>query len=114
MARRVLDGLSSVLLLQDWNWNEQVSKWALHSRIQIDTEPDNPIPKSTDWYVLVDSEYPWEDIEFYPAKENGLTLTFPHQSFNSYGDEKVPWRDGKICLSTSVRALGRHGYDIEP
>lgn len=114
VARRTLDGLSSVLLLQDWNWNEQVSKWVLHSRIQIDTEPDNPIPKSTDWYVLVDSEYPWEDVEFYPAKENGLTLTFPHQSFNSYGDEKVPWRDGKICLSTSVRALGRHGYDIEP
>lgn len=113
-ARRTLESLSFAKLLHDWVWNEEVRRWVLHCRIDIDVQPGSIISKSTDWYVLVEPQYPWGEIGFYPAKENGLTHTFPHQSFNGYGSDKVPWRDGKICLSTSVNALSRNGYDIEP
>ncbi|WP_335205887.1 ThiF family adenylyltransferase [Nostoc sp.] len=113
-ARRTLDGISCVKLLHDWTWSEQVAKWTLHCRIHIHSQPSPFIPQSTDWYVLVSPEYPWGDIGFYPAKENGLIHTFPHQNFNSCGDSKVPWRKGKLCLDTSVHALGRQGYHSEP
>ncbi|MBI4525148.1 MAG: ThiF family adenylyltransferase [Deltaproteobacteria bacterium] len=68
----------------------------------------------TDWYVLVPATYPWGGIDFYPAKQGGLELTFHHQSFNSFGDENVPWRTGKICQQTSLRHSGRRIYDHEP
>ena len=52
--------------------------------------------------------------KFYPAKAQGLETTFPHQNYNGYGRDDLPWRAGDLCLNTSVRILGRHGYDIEP
>ncbi|WP_341531832.1 ThiF family adenylyltransferase (plasmid) [Nostoc sp. UHCC 0302] len=113
-ARRVLESISCVEILHDWTWNEQVATWTLHCRIYINSQPSIFIPQSTNWYVLVSSEYPWGNIGFYPAKEKGLTHTFLHQNFNSFGDSKVPWRDGKICLDTTVHALGRQGYHSEP
>jgi hypothetical protein len=113
-ARRTLEGISCVELLYDWTWSDQVAKWTLYCRININLQPSSFIPKSTDWYVLVSPEYPWGDIEFYPAKENSIIHTFPHQDFNSFDDNKVPWRKGKLCLDTSVHALGRQGYYSEP
>ncbi|OYD89121.1 hypothetical protein CDG77_19950 [Nostoc sp. 'Peltigera membranacea cyanobiont' 213] len=113
-ARRTLEGISCVELLYDWTWSDQLAKWTLYCRININSPPSPFIPQSTDWYVLVSPEYPWGDIGFYPAKKNGLIHTFPHQNFNSFGDNKVPWRKGKLCLDTSVHALGRQGYHSEP
>ncbi|WP_009631119.1 ThiF family adenylyltransferase [Synechocystis sp. PCC 7509] len=114
VARRSLEGMSSVLLLQDWTWSEQVKEWVLHCRLSLDISKEGLVPISTDWYVLVTPQYPWGDIKFYPAKQKGLTQTFPHQNFNSYGDEQLPWRDGKLCLITDIGAVGRQRYDIEP
>jgi hypothetical protein len=34
-ARRVLDELPAVLLLQDWDWNEHVDKWVLNCQINL-------------------------------------------------------------------------------
>jgi len=113
-ARRALDELNSVVLLKDWEWNEHVEKWVLHCRISIDSLSNSLISQSTDWYILVDSEYPWGNIQFYPAKEGGITKTFPHQMFNSDSISKVPWRTGAICVTTDQHLLARHGYEIEP
>jgi len=113
-ARRALDELPAVLLLQDWSWNEHIEKWVLHCRISLDIQADSLMPKSTNWYVLVDSEYPWGNIQFYPAKEGGITKTFPHQMFNGSSTNKNPWRTGAICVTTDLHLLARHGYEIEP
>lgn len=113
-ARRTLDILPSVKILNDWTWREDVKRWILHCQIRIEQKAEELIPESTNWYVLVASEYPWGDIEFYPAKQNGLDRTFPHQNFNSEGKSQFPWRNGKICLSTSLHTLERHDYDAEP
>jgi len=72
------------------------------------------VPPETEWYVLVDPAYPWGVITFYPARERGITQTFPHQNYNGAGPVGAPWRQGDPCLDTSVRTLGRHGYDSEP
>jgi len=111
-ARRALEELPFYQLVDDWVWYESVQQWVLLCRITL--EYGGHIPAKTDWFILVDDDYPWGEIEFHPAKIGGLDLTFPHQSFNAIGKMDIPWREGKICAQTSLRYLGRHDYDIEP
>lgn len=111
-ARRALDELPFYELVDDWAWNDTVKNWVLRCRLTV--QPFGLIPATTDWFVLADADYPWGDIEFYPAKDGGLTCTFPHQSYNGEGKAGVPWRDGKICAQTAMRYAGRRAYDIEP
>jgi hypothetical protein len=113
-ARRALEDIGGVTILNDWTWSEVAAKWMLHSRLTIDMLPDSLVAGSSDWYVLVDESYPWGKIKFYPAKVGGIVQTFHHQSFNSIGNDQIPWRAGDICVDTSVHVLGRHGYDSEP
>ncbi|MCI0392350.1 MAG: ThiF family adenylyltransferase [Acidobacteria bacterium] len=73
-----------------------------------------PVPAVTDWFVLVSPAYPFGEIKFYPAKQNGLTATLPHQRYNIIGRDDVPWRTGSLCLETSAYAFGRRAFSIEP
>jgi hypothetical protein len=114
IARRALEGVKNVVLLHDWLWNESSGKWTLHCRLSPEIRLGGHVPACTDWYVLIDPTYPWGSIKFYPAKEGGIVQTFPHQNYNGKGKDDVAWRDGHLCLDTSLRSLGRHGYDIEP
>lgn len=111
-ARRALEELPFYELVADWAWNEAVKKWVLQCRMAV--KAGGLIPAKTDWFILADTDYPWGGIELHPAKEGGLTHTFPHQSYNAVGKAEVPWRDGKICAQTSMRYSGRRAYDIEP
>ena len=86
----------------------------LTCRLTLVTPPDSPIPACTHWYVLAEAAYPWGTIKLHPAAEGGLTTTFPHQNINTRGNDALPWRDGDICLDSSVHVLGRHGHDPEP
>ncbi len=113
-ARRALEGLPFFEMLDDWKWLPKLRRWRLHCRLRIESHGQETVPSLTDWYVLVPATYPWGDIDFYPAKKGGLEPTFHHQSFNSFGDENVPWRTGKICQQTSLRHSGRRIYDCEP
>ena len=114
VARRALEGLTGVSLLTDWSWSMAVHRWVLHLQLNADVLMGGSIPCETEWYILTDPTYPWGDIDIHPAKIGGIELTFPHQSHNSQGDPMTPWRQGKLCLSTGVRSLGRYGYDTEP
>lgn len=113
-ARRALESMEGITLLRDWTWNAVVNKWVLHGRLSPDISVEGQVPTTTEWYVLVDPAYPWGSITFYPSKKGSIVQTFPHQSFNSNGPKEVPWRNGDICLDTTVRVLGRRGYDTEP
>lgn len=75
---------------------------------------DSPfVSRSTEWFVLIGEEYPWGRLKFCPAKEGGLTCTFPHQEYNGEGPAELPWRSGELCLNTTTHVLGRHGFDSE-
>lgn len=111
-GRRAFEHIPFYEMLTDLEWFPTVNKWGLCCRIKV--EPRGLVPESTTWYILVEECYPWGTIELYPAKDGGLQCTFPHQSYNGPGDQKLPWREGKICAQTSLRSFGRRMYDIEP
>jgi hypothetical protein len=114
LARRALEEIQQVELIDDWRWDEAWNKWYLVCRLNRNGEPENLVPLTTEWYVLVDPAYPWGRIKFYPSTSNGLTATFNHQDHNGLGKDECRWRSGSLCLDTSVGVLGRLGYDTEP
>ncbi len=113
-GRRALEGIEGVELAEDWRWDEDHERWVLHLRLRPGIEGSERVPACTDWYVLADPSYPWGSVKFYPARDGGIERTFWHQSYNGPGPTGRAWRDGAPCLDTSVRVLGRHGFDDEP
>lgn len=113
LARRALEGMEGFSILEDFQWNDHLGRWMMHCRITLDAASTS-IPKSTDWYVVVEPSYPWGLIRFYPAKQGGISATFAHQQYNDAGRDDLPFRAGFLCLDTSVYALGRHALDRQP
>ena len=101
-------------MLQDFSWNREKGEWVLHCAIEVQIVADGPVPSRTAWYILVDDAYPSGGLVFYPAKEGGISQTFHHQNYNACGPPEVPWRSGRLCVDTGLRALQRHSYDVEP
>lgn len=111
-ARRALDDLPFYELVSDWVWNAIVKKWVLECQLKVETR--GLIQSETNWFILVDEDYPWGSIELHPSKVGGLAQTFPHQAHNAVGKAELPWREGNICAQTSMRTSGRLAYDLEP
>ena len=109
-----LANLPGIVILDMPAWSPKTRCWAIPCRIAAGVRPDGPIPAVTDWFVVVDDSYPDGRIGIYPAKEGGITQTFPHQNYNGSGKAENPWRSGKLCTWTSVASLRRKGYDTEP
>lgn len=109
-ARRELEWVPGYRLLEDWLWLRSVHRWALRFRLSCVLPPTSPIPAETDWVVLVSSAYPWGEITVYPAKEGGISETFPHQALNELGAPDLPHRSGGLCLGIMTQAWQiRHG-----
>ncbi|SHJ91301.1 ThiF family protein [Desulfatibacillum alkenivorans DSM 16219] len=89
------------------------SFWGFALRLQIGASSDI-VPQTTEWFALIEDSYPFGDIWVYPSKANGIDVTFPHQDLNSFGNEKQPWRDGKLCLVSPVQGLGRIAGGKDP
>ena len=103
-----------IAILDGPTWHQAGQRWAVHCRICADVPADGLIPAVTDWYVTADEYYPDGRIGVYPAKDGGITQTFPHQIYNGDGPAEQPWRTGKLCTWTPVAPLHRRGYDAEP
>lgn len=102
-------------MLRDWEWHRGSRKWVLLCRLTpANVLPGGLVSPSTDWFVRASPAYPLGAVKFNPAKLNGLTQTFPHQSYNEAGRDEVLWRTGAPCLDTPTRILGRHDFTIEP
>ena len=112
LGRRALEHLPFCKMFADLEWFPALGKWGLPCRLTVD--PRGLLPETTDWYIVVDADYPWGAIDCYPAKVGGIQRTFHHQSHNGEGDPSLPWRSGKVCVQTSLRTFGRREYDIEP
>lgn len=113
-ARRGLESLPNVRVVGELLWDEKDQVWAFAVELTINSADTVLVPATTRWFFVVDKRYPWGSIDIYPAKENGLDKTFPHQDYNGDGDEKHPWRDGDICVRAPGFALGRSGEDPDP
>lgn len=114
MGRRALEAVSGFSMLGDFVWHEDQAIWFLLCRITADVEPGGLVPPTTDWYLHVQATYPYGKVSFYPAKDQGITATFNHQNHNASSCNALPWRSGRLCVDTGLRALGRHSFDTEP
>ena len=112
LARRTLDHVSGVLKVGDWEWHRGAERWVLPCRFGV-AKAANGIPSTSDWYILATPEYPWGSIKIVPTT-NGVQDTYWHQSYNGSESRWGLWRTGDLCLNTTVRVLGRSGFDTEP
>ena len=115
-GRRALEGQRGIELLHDWQWEPDENRWFLTVRLTLENPLGHALPHlpaQTNWCVVV-SDYPQRAPEFLPAKDGGITATFPHQTYNGEGRADVPWRKGNLCLDRPLRALGRSIGDDEP
>jgi hypothetical protein len=106
LARRAIENLyGEVPIIGHWapSADERVGRWQLLLELAPSGLGDVfPIAPQTRWYALVDHEYPQGRIDLFPAKDGGVSETFPHQERNDPGDPGVPWRDGKLCLVDTI------------
>lgn len=113
-AQMSLETVDGFRFLETLRWNEKEKKWTIRFQVSLpELNEDNPF-RTTDWYLTVDEVYPLGRIDIYPAKEQGITGTYPHQCYNYEGKPELPWRAGNICVNTQAKVIGRHGYDVEP
>jgi molybdopterin/thiamine biosynthesis adenylyltransferase len=113
-AQLSLETVEGFTFLQTFRWNEQAKKWTIRFRISLPEIDTDCSLRDSDWYLAVDESYPLGRIDIYPAKESGITDTYPHQRYNHEGEPNLPWRAGNICANTQAKIIGRHGYDVEP
>lgn len=112
-ARRVLDLLSKVEIIDDWQFDNELNVWYLHISIMIECETPY-FPQISQWYVVVDSEYPQGKVKVYPDVEKSITVTLYHQSNNSRIERNGLWRKGSLCLEANTVSNSQfepHGID---
>lgn len=104
-GRRALEELApEVSIIRDWS---PASDGSRRWQLILDLTPKDlgsvdRVPQVTRWVVLADASYPRGTIQVFPAKEGGISSTFPHQLANDEGDPEKPWRSGLICLVDTV------------
>jgi hypothetical protein len=116
-GRRVVEGLApEVAIIRDWTPAPDGSRrWQL----TLELHPTglgsvHPVAASTRWVLLADATYPRGAIQVFPAKEGGITVTFPHQLANGYGDPDMPWRSGLICLVDTINGHANAMATLDP
>ncbi|MBU8900964.1 ThiF family adenylyltransferase [Corallococcus sp. M34] len=96
---RGLRGIDACLVEDGPKFDERTKRWVVTLSLHRDVGA-RFVGTSTRWCVLIDGDYPFGPISFYPAAEGGLTATFPHQRRNTAGRERRGWRSGKLCLDS--------------
>lgn len=59
-------------------------------------------PQFSQWYIVVESEYPKGEIKVYPDVENSINVTLYHQANNSKVEKNGLWRKGALCLELNT------------
>src|SRR5690554_100307 len=96
-ARRALDSLSQVSIINEWKFDDELKVWYLQLGIVIEDETLY-FPSNSQWYVVVESSYPKGAIKIYPAVNKSITVTLYHQANNSRIAKNGLWRTGALCL----------------
>jgi len=100
-ARRVLDSLSQVEIIDDWKFDNELKIWFLHLGISVGYKTPY-FPQLSQWYIVAESEYPKGNIKVYPDVENSINVTLYHQSNNSKVEKNGLWRKGALCLEVNT------------
>lgn len=108
-ARRALDSLSQVEIMDEWQFDNELNVWYLHLSIVIECETPY-FPQKSQWFFVVGSEYPKGKIKVYPDVENSIMVTLYHQANNSKIERNGLWRKGALCLEVNTIP----NYQLEP
>lgn len=100
-ARRALDSLSQVEIIDEWKFDNELNIWYLHLNIAIEYKTTY-FPRISQWYIVVDSNYPKGKIKVYPDVKNSITVTLYHQANNSRIERNGLWRKGALCLEVNT------------
>ena len=100
-ARRALDALSQVEIIDEWEFDKELNIWHLHLGITIDYETKY-FPQISKWYIVVASDYPKGSIKVYPDVKDSITVTLYHQANNSKVERNGLWRKGALCLEVNT------------
>lgn len=100
-ARRALDSLSQVEIIDEWKFDNVLNIWYLHLKIAIEYKTTY-FPQISQWYIVVDSNYPKGKIKVYPDVKNSITVTLYHQANNSKIERNGLWRKGALCLEVNT------------
>ena len=100
-ARRALDALSQVEIIDEWEFDKELNVWHLHLGITIDYETKH-FPQISKWYIVVTSDYPKGRIKVYPDVKDSITVTLYHQANNSKVERNGLWRKGALCLEVNT------------
>lgn len=109
-----LSPIDGVDILKEPIWNDVAKRWVVHCALTISSFDRDLIPGRSKWYILLENRYPYGSIAIHPSKRQGVIRTFPHQARNLNGDDRLPWRTGKICVHDGSLALGRVAGVTEP
>jgi hypothetical protein len=85
--------------------------WYFPLRLTVDATSIH-VPRVTDWYVLIQSDYPIGRVSIRPAQDGGLRDSFRHMEQNVATDK--PWRSGAPCLDRPGRWLGSRELANQP
>ena len=100
-ARRALDALSQVEIIDEWEFDKELNIWHLHLGITIDYETKY-FPQISKWYIVAASDYPKGSIKVYPDIRDSITVTLYHQANNSEVERNGLWRKGALCLEVNT------------
>ena len=100
-ARRALDSLAQVEIIDEWKFENELNAWYLHLGIAIEYKTTY-FPPISQWYIVVDSNYPKGKIKVYPDVKNSITVTLYHQANNSKIERNGLWRKGALCLEVNT------------
>lgn len=108
-ARRALDSLPQVEIIDEWRFDNELNIWYLHLNIAIEYKTAY-FPQISQWYIVVDSNYPKGKIKVYPDVKNSITVTLYHQANNSKIERNGLWRKGALCLEVNTISA----FELEP
>jgi hypothetical protein len=112
-ARRALDSLSQVEIIDEWDFDEKLNVWYLHLGITIDYKTKY-FPQVSKWYIIVDPNYPKGKIKVYPDARDSIMVTLYHQANNSKVERNGLWRKGALCLEVNtLSAFKSEPYNID-
>lgn len=112
-ARRALDSLSQVEIIDEWKFENELNIWYLRLSIAVEYKTTY-FPQISQWYIVVDSNYPKGKINVYPDVKNSITVTLYHQANNSKVERNGLWRKGALCLEVNtVSAFQSEPYSVD-
>lgn len=112
-ARRALDSLSQVEIIDEWKFDNELNNWYLHLNIAIEYKTTY-FPQISQWYIVVDSNYPKGKIKVYPDVKNSITVTLYHQANNSKIERNGLWRKGALCLEiNTISTFQSEPYSVD-